>query len=156
MSSDTCTRCQRFLLNMYVMLIINCRKKVLTDPRLSKSKSPSSSGNRWYTGGDDDSETSPVAWFGGSSGVGHVHHAAANELSPPLLGLDDTSVSILEWVFFVLHHSHSVIYLHRNVDSLESEKFNMTVFSSLMLIQTWVALILLSLDPWLSLLAVGG
>jgi len=70
------------------MLLTDCRKKVLTDPRLSKSKSPSSSGNRWYAGGDDEAETIPSVWHGG--GFGH-HHATTNELSPPLIGHDDSS-----------------------------------------------------------------
>ena len=75
------------------MLLTDNRKKVLTDPRLSKSKSPSSSGNRWYTGADDEAETTPSMWHGG--GVGHLHYATTNELSPPLVGHDDaSSVSI--------------------------------------------------------------
>jgi len=45
-------------------------------------------GNRWYTG-DEEMETTPNMWHGG--GAGHSHYAAANELSPPLIGLDDAS-----------------------------------------------------------------
>jgi len=70
------------------LLFTDNRKKVLTDPRLSKSKSPSSSGNRWYTG-DDEVDTIPSMWHGG--GVGHSHHTTTNELSPPLLYHDDAS-----------------------------------------------------------------
>ena len=76
------------------MLLTYHRKKVLTEPRLSKSKSPSSSGNRWYTGGDDEAETTPSMWHGG---YGHLLHATTNELSPPLIGHDDaSSVSFLK------------------------------------------------------------
>jgi len=75
-----------------LFLLTGDRKKVLTDPRLAKSKSPSSSVNRWYTGGDDEAaEVTP------STGVwySHLHPATANELSPPLIGHDDaSSVSI--------------------------------------------------------------
>lgn len=79
-----------------LMLLTDKRKKVLTDPRLSKSKSPSSSAIRWYTGGDEDTETTPSMSHGGGSG--HPHHATANELSPPLIGFDDaSSVSTREY-----------------------------------------------------------
>jgi len=63
---------------------------------LSKSKSPSSSGIRWYSGGDDEIEITPNMSHGG--GAGHLHHATTNELSPPLIGLDDaSSVSTIEF-----------------------------------------------------------
>jgi len=71
------------------LLLTDDRKKVLTDPRLAKSKSPSSSVNRWYTGGDDEgAEVTPStgAWYGQ-----HLHLPSANELSPPLIGHDDAS-----------------------------------------------------------------
>jgi len=77
---------------MHLVLFTDNRKKVQTDPRLSKSKSPSSSSNRWYTGGDDEVESIPSMWHGG--GIGHLHHAATNELSPPLISFDDASSSV--------------------------------------------------------------
>jgi len=75
--------------SIYLVLLINNRKKVLTDPRLSKSKSPLSSSNRWYTGGDDEAETTASLWYGG--GAGHLYLTATNELSPPTVGHDDAS-----------------------------------------------------------------
>jgi len=76
------------------VLLTNNRKKVLTDPRsLSKSKSPSSSGNRWYTGADDEADVASSMWYGGGGGVGHSHQTTANELSPPLISHDDASSS---------------------------------------------------------------
>ena len=37
-------------------------------------------------------------------GAGHLHHATANELSPPLIGLDDaSSVSTIEFYWTVEH-----------------------------------------------------
>ena len=92
--------CRDVILVYYVImlaLLIGDRKKVHTDPRLSKSKSPSSSGHRWYTGGDDEVEITPSVLYSG----GHLYHATTNELSPPLLGLDDaSSVSILDFSWY--------------------------------------------------------